>query len=130
MSKCSCHGAGRVTDGKALLQPLAFAGCLCGLQMCLGVKGWVRGRALTYLFFNLYMLKLVQNYLGSVRNYLGINRSHLGDARNHLGNVQCHLGSVRNHLGIIQCHLGSVRSHLGIVQYHLGYIRSHFGNNQ
>jgi hypothetical protein len=57
----------RGTDGKALLQPLAFAGRLCGLQMCLGVKGWVHGLALTYLFFNHYMLKWVQIYLGNVQ---------------------------------------------------------------
>ena len=50
----------RGTDGKALLQPLAFAGRLCGLQMCLGVKGRVRWLALTYLFFNLHMLKRIQ----------------------------------------------------------------------
>jgi hypothetical protein len=46
----------RGTDGKALLQPLAFAGRLCGLQMCLGVKGWVRGLALTYRFFSFITL--------------------------------------------------------------------------
>jgi len=120
----------RGTDGKALLQPLAFAGRLCGLQMCLGVKGWVRGLVLTYLFFNHYMLKLVQNYLESNRSHLGNVQCHFGSVRNYLGNIQCHFGSVQSHLGIIQCHLGSVRSHLGIVQCHFGNIRSHFGNNQ
>jgi len=47
---CCCLVQWRGTDGKALLQPLAFVGRLCGMQMCLGEKGWVLGLALKYHF--------------------------------------------------------------------------------
>jgi hypothetical protein len=109
----------RGTDGKALLQPLAFAGSLCGLQMCLGVKGWVRGLALTYLFFCFTMLfcgyiylNQSENCLNDSANLLDSGGSHLNDAGNYLNITACQLNDAGNCLNGMRTYLNDAGGYL------------------
>ena len=126
------------TNGKVLLLPLAFAGCLCGLQMRLGVKGWLRGldwnclvNNLTVLYADYTELFLIRRYLTNVQNnligvqnHLMCDHNHLMTVQSHLTCVHSHLLSVQNHLMIVQGHLTCVHSQLMTVQSHLTFIHS------